>query len=100
VTYRVRVRSVAEAEFAEATDWYAARSHAAAERFVSSVESLLNHLSEHAHQFPIIFSDIRRVGVPGFPYGVFFRLRGSTCYVIAIMHGRRHPRRWQSRGEV
>ena len=100
MTYRVRVRSVAEAEFAEATEWYAARSPRAAARFVASVEALLSHLADHAQAFPLVHDDIRRVGVPGFPYGVFFRLKGSICYVIAVMHGRRHPRRWQSRGEV
>jgi len=100
VTYRVRVRSVARAEFAEATTWYAARSVRAADRFVDAVEATFAKLAEAAHQFPILFLDVRRISVPGFPYGVFYKLRGSDCFVIAIMHGRRHPRRWQSRGEA
>lgn len=100
MTYRVRVRSNASAEFAEATGWYAERSPRAAARFVTAVEAAFEVLRDGAHRFPVILLDIRRVGVPRFPYSLYFKIRGGDCFVIAILHGRRHPRRWQSRSEA
>ena len=54
MTYRVRVRSVALAELAEATEWYSARSRPAAERFVVTVSAFRAsptvHTSECAEQ--------------------------------------------------
>jgi plasmid stabilization system protein ParE len=97
MTYRVRVRSVALAEFAEATEWYSARSRGAAERFVMAVEATFDQLARAAHQCPVVHDDIRRVGIPGFPYTAYFRVREADCFVIALIHGRRNPRRWQHR---
>ena len=100
MSYRVRVRSVALAEFAEATAWYVDRSPQAAARFVTAIEATFQVLAEGAHRFPLVHFDVRRVGVPRFPYSLYFKIRGGECFVIAILHGRRHPRRWQSRSEA
>ena len=37
------------------------------------------------------------LGVRGVPYGVYFRIIADELVVLAVMHGRRFPRRWQSR---
>ncbi len=97
MTYRVRVRSVALLELTEATDWYSTRSPRAALRFLASNEATLDHLSRHAGVLPVLHLDIRRVAVPGFPYSMYYRPLGSECHIIAVLHARRHPRRWQRR---
>jgi plasmid stabilization system protein ParE len=84
---------VARAELAEATSWYADRSLQVANRFVAAIETIFADLEQAAPRFPILFWDVRRISVPGFPYAVYYKLRGTDCLVIAIMHGRRHPRR-------
>ena len=97
MTYRVRVRSVALQELTEATDWYSARSPQAVRRFLATIEATLDRLARDAGRFPVLHLDIRRVTVPGFPYGIYYRILGSECHVIALLHARRHPRRWQRR---
>jgi plasmid stabilization system protein ParE len=32
-----------------------------------------------------------------FPFGIYFRVEQAQIVVVAIIHGSRHPRRWQSR---
>ncbi len=91
------MRSAALAEFAEAVEWYSARSPRAARRFVAATEATYDLLSKSAKQFPIVFDEIRRATLPGFPYSVYFRIRSTECLVIALLHGRRAPRRWQRR---
>jgi len=47
--------------------------------------------------YPRVYGDIRRALVQRFPYAVYFRPLGDELVVLAVMHGRRLPRRWQSR---
>jgi hypothetical protein len=35
--------------------------------------------------------------VKRFPYGVYFIVESETLIVIAVTHGKRHPRRWRDR---
>jgi plasmid stabilization system protein ParE len=32
-----------------------------------------------------------------FPYAIYFHAMPDEIVVLAVIHGRRHPRRWQSR---
>jgi len=41
--------------------------------------------------------DIRRAQLGRFPYLVYYVVLPEAVSVIAVMHGRREPRRWQSR---
>jgi len=97
VTWPVRVKSVAEAEFAEGAVWYYRRSAGTADRFVAAVEASLARIGESPDLYPIVHRDIRRAVVPSFPYAIYF-VKGSTeCVVLAIHHGKRSPRRWMRR---
>jgi plasmid stabilization system protein ParE len=97
VTWPVRVKSVAEAEFAEAAVWYYRRSPAAADRFVASVEATLRRIGETPTAYPVVHRTIRRAIVPSFPYAIYFVQGPTECVVIAFHHGRRSPRRWKGR---
>lgn len=100
MTWPVRVKSVAEAEFAEAAVWYYRRSATVAEAFVAAVESTLDTIGQSPDQYPIVHQDTRRAVVPSFPYAIYF-VKGTTeCVVLSIHHGRRNPRRWMRRGPV
>jgi plasmid stabilization system protein ParE len=53
--------------------------------------------AEHPLQFPVVYRNRRRAGVWRFPYSVIFEFQEHRIVVIACFHGRRNPRRWQSR---
>jgi plasmid stabilization system protein ParE len=40
---------------------------------------------------------MRRALVRRFPYAIYFRAAPDEIVVLAVIHGRRHPRHWQSR---
>jgi plasmid stabilization system protein ParE len=98
VTRPVRVKSVADAEFAEGAVWYYRRSAKAAEAFISAVEETFSRIAANPELFPVVYRAIRAAAVPGFPYSVYFTIRPSECVVLAIHHGKRSPRRWMRRG--
>lgn len=97
MTNRLTVSREAEYEATDAAQWYELRSKGLGVGFAEAVDVTLARVEDSPLQFPVVYRDVRRALLRRFPYGVFFRLRGSQVRVIAIMHLRRDPRRWQRR---
>jgi toxin ParE1/3/4 len=97
MTPRLLLEPEAEAEFLEAGRWYAARNPAIADAFRSSVQRTLEAVERAPRQFPIALRDIRKALVQRFPYVVYYVVLSDVISVIAIIHGRRDPRRWEER---
>jgi plasmid stabilization system protein ParE len=87
----------ARAEFYEAELWYADVGVPLAERFVEAVESTVQLIAGSPLRFPVVYRERRRAGVHRFPYGLFYQVEADRVFVIACFHGKRNPRRWQSR---
>jgi toxin ParE1/3/4 len=47
--------------------------------------------------FRVVYRGRRRAGVRRFPSAIFFEILEHRIVVIACLHGRRNPRRWQRR---
>jgi hypothetical protein len=65
--------------------------------FALAVEATVEAIADNPLQFPVVYRSRRRAGVRRFPYGIFFEVQEHRIVVIACFHGRRNPRRWQSR---
>jgi plasmid stabilization system protein ParE len=83
----------ANEDLLEARAWYDNIRPWLGERFALAVEAI----AEHPLQFSVVYRSRRRAGVRCFPYGIFFEVQEYRIVVIARFHGRRNPRRWQSR---
>ena len=97
MTPRLFVRRAARADIAEAFRWYEARSTGLGHEFLRAVRVAFAAVERAPEQFPVAVDDIRKVGLRRFPYIVYYVVLRRGISVIAVMHGRRHPRRWQSR---
>ncbi len=91
------IRPEAEADLAEAKDWYERQRQGLGLEFVLSVEEALDRIRRMPHVHAEIYKGVRRSATRRFPYGVYYRLTGESVTVIAVMHSRRDPRRWQER---
>jgi toxin ParE1/3/4 len=87
----------ADADLQEARRWYADVRPELGERFALAVETTVNAIAENAMQFPVIYRERRRAGVRRFPYGIFFEVQEHRIVVMACFHGKRDPKRWQTR---
>jgi plasmid stabilization system protein ParE len=67
------------------------------ERFAQAVQATVETMAEYPLHFAVVYRSRRRAGVHRFPYGIFFEVQEHRIVVIAYFHGRRDPRRWQSR---
>ena len=94
---RLFLRQAARADIVEAFQWYEARSTGLGFEFLRTVRVALAGIERAPEQYPLALDDIRKALVPRFPYVVYFVIHSRGLSVIAVMHGRRDPRRWQSR---
>ena len=94
---RLFIRKRARADLAEAFRWYEERRVGLGREFLQAARATLAAIERDPTQFPIAVDDIRKLQLRRFPYVVYYVILARHVSVIAIAHGRRHPRRWQSR---
>lgn len=87
----------ANGDLQEARKWYADIRPELAERFARAVETTVDAIAENPLQFPVVYRERRRAGIRRFPYGIFFEVQERRIVVMACFHGKRSPKRWQSR---
>jgi plasmid stabilization system protein ParE len=97
MTPRLFLRKAARADIAEAFRWYEERSPGLGHDFLRAVRVALAAIERAPGSFAVAIEDIRKVHLRRFPYVVYYVPLTRGISVVAVVHGRRHPRRWQSR---
>ena len=97
MSLRVIARDEAEADIAEAALWYERQCAGLGREFVRAVDSCFDLIARQPDVFPVIYRGARLGLLRKFPYLVIYRVFPESVTVVAIMHGRRHPRRWKAR---
>ena len=93
----IQVRPEAEDDLAEAALWYEAQRLGLGRRFLDEVEAVFAAIAERPLRFPPLHRQTRRALLHRFPYGVYYLAEADRIVVVAVMHARRHPRRWRER---
>ena len=91
------LRNEAAADLVEAVEWYDARRGGLGGDFLTAVRAALTTIEDSPERFPIVRDEVRRAPLRRFPYAVFYVAEPDRTVVIACMHFRRDPHRWQSR---
>ena len=94
---RLIVRPEAEAEMADAFDWYEGRVPGLGSEFLLCVDATFESLRRTPHQFPRVHRIVRRALTRRFPYEVFFVDDDERIVVLSVFHAKRNPKRWQER---
>jgi hypothetical protein len=93
MSFVIKRLRVAEDDAVEAAIWYDERQHGLGEDFLVEVDAAVRTLARDALLYRIRFVDVRRAPVRRFKYyGIYYIVRGHEVWVIAVHHGRRHPR--------
>jgi plasmid stabilization system protein ParE len=93
----ILVRPAAVTDIEDAFLWYQSLRHGLGDEFRDALRFIFNQISENPRRYQMVHRDTRRVLLARFPYGVYFREFPEVIVVIACMHGRRAPERWQNR---
>ena len=98
MSFVVKKLRPAEEDALEAALWYDEREEGLGDDFLDEVEAAVLKLSRDAMIHRMRFADVRRAPVRRFKfYGVYYCVHDQVVWVIAIEHGRRHPRHLQKR---
>ena len=97
MTFQRIVRPIARSELAESSAWYESRKDGLGVELVMAVEAVFGEITTQPNRFPIAVGDIREAPVTGFPFCVYYRVRGDRVIVLAVFHTARDPSIWQSR---
>lgn len=95
--YELAIRPEAEAELAEAFDWYEEQLPGLGSEFLISVDAAVHAVTRNPLQFAKIHKNIRRTLLHRFPYGIFYLVEKNRIAVLAFFHVKRNPKRWQKR---
>ena len=97
MTREVRLRDEADEDLNEAATWYEAQRSGLGAEFLDSVLDGFRAIAATPLHYPLIRGRVRRALIARFPFGIYFIVERSHIVVLAVMHGTRHPRRWQRR---
>ena len=93
MNYAVKILRPADTDTVEAALWYEAQSPGLGAELLEEVNAAANGLADNPEIHRIRFADVRRAPVKRFKfYGLYYLIRGEEVWVIAVHHGRRHPR--------
>jgi plasmid stabilization system protein ParE len=88
----------AEADIKEAFDWYEAQRQGLGAAFRHALDIAVAALESNTEAYPVVHRDTRRVLLPRFPYGLYYRVVGEEVVVVGCIHAKRNPRIWRHRG--
>ena len=94
---RLVVRPAAEADIVAAALWYESRATGLGADFLRAVDVALAEIQRMPERFPVVQVQCRRALLRRFPYGIYFVASAELISVVACMHARRDPRRWEER---
>jgi plasmid stabilization system protein ParE len=94
---RVVFLAEAEAEIAEAADWYETRGKGLGADFTRSLEATIAAIQRIPTQYQIVKGQARRAVLRRFPYSLVYKVSEHEIIVLACFHGRRDPRRLMER---
>jgi plasmid stabilization system protein ParE len=87
----------AAAEFLAAVQFYEAQAEKLGFDFVSAVQRAAERIVEYPNSGAPFGRRLRRVLIPGFPYGLIYRVERERLFVVSVMHLHRRPGYWRSR---
>lgn len=95
---KLRLRSVAEADAAEAMRWYAEQKPGLDARFYDALSSILKSIERNPRLYPVVEGEMRRALFPKpFLYMVLYRVEGDFVSIYGVLHQARDPGRWRRR---
>ena len=95
MSWIVEFEPPAQAEIAEAFEWYEQKSYGLGGDFLRVVAAAAEQLARSPESFRSNEAGFRRILLRRFPYALHFELLNSqTVSVLACLHHRRDPSRW------
>jgi plasmid stabilization system protein ParE len=97
MNHELVIRPEAEDDLTRIHAWYEQQRAGLGSGFILSFEALIAEIRRRPTSFPLVHQQVRRGLTRRFPYAVYFTVNPEHVSVLAVIHGARHPTRWQDR---
>ena len=97
MVYILSIRKEAEADIAEAYQYYESCREGLGADFISCIDEAISRVQNNPKQFRTVLDKVRRALVRKFLYGIYYTIHENEIIVLAVVHARRNPKHWQSR---
>jgi plasmid stabilization system protein ParE len=91
------IRPEADADIADAFDWYESRVRGLGSEFLLVLDAVFNSIIRDHLIYPVVHRNVRRALTRRFPYAVFFIVDESKVFVLSVFQVKRSPRIWMGR---
>lgn len=95
--YHIVFRQEVYNDIKTAYDWYESQRVGLGEDFLLTLEESYVKITRTPKIYQDIYKTVRRKLVSMFPYGIYFVIRNDSIIVLAILHTKREPLKWQDR---
>ena len=93
----IELHAEAQAEFISAARYYEDQADNLGLDFIDAVRRTVQRILEYPESGRPFGRRLRRVLVPGFPYGLLYRAGPQRILIVAVAHLHRRPGYWRSR---
>ena len=97
MAYTLSIRKEAEADIAEAFQYYESCRENLGTEFLSCIDEAISRINHNPKQFRTVLDNVRRALVKRFLYGIYYTINENEIIVLAVVHARRNPKHWKSR---
>ena len=97
MSYRVKFRPEAEKDLEESAKWYEQQRVNLGFDFLDEVDKKCKIIKNDPLIYEEVYKNLRRVMVDRFPFNVFYFVESKSVVIVAVIHGSRHPKKWQKR---
>ena len=97
MSYSLSIRKEAEADIAEAYQYYESCRENLGSEFILCIEESISRIENNPRQYKTIYKNVHRALVRKFPYGIYYVLINEQIVILGVLHARKNPKHWQSR---
>lgn len=94
---KLLIQKAAEADLADAYQWYESQRKGLGEDFLLCAEEAFAKIARNPKIYAKVYQEIRRISLKRFPFGVFYVENEKSASVLAIVHAHRDPDVWRER---
>ena len=94
---KLLIRPAAAADIEDGYRWYSEKRTQLGVQFLAVVRAGFGRILETPEAYPVLHRETRRLRLKRFPYSLYYRVYPDTIVLVACMHAKRDPRRWQGR---
>ncbi|MCF6235709.1 MAG: type II toxin-antitoxin system RelE/ParE family toxin [Gammaproteobacteria bacterium] len=97
MSYRLHIRPEAEIDIEEAAIWYEKQQKSLGDDFLDEIQTSLEIISDNPYLYAEVHKQVHRALIHRFPFAIYYLIEEELLIIVAVMHGSRHPARWQKR---